>query len=64
MSEIGLDHKTVERFSNELKLARKIVHKNVARRIMDFGVARSLAAKGDHGRGRDDRDTRIHEPGA
>lgn len=29
--EIGLDRKTVERFSNELKLARKIVHKNVAR---------------------------------
>ncbi len=29
--EIGSDKKTVERFSNELKLARKIVHKNVAR---------------------------------
>jgi serine/threonine protein kinase/tetratricopeptide (TPR) repeat protein len=30
-SEIGLDKTTVERFSNELKLSRKIVHKNVAR---------------------------------
>ncbi|MGB7297527.1 MAG: protein kinase [Candidatus Aminicenantales bacterium] len=29
--EIGLDRKTIERFSNELKLSRKIVHKNVAR---------------------------------
>ena len=29
--EIGSDKKVVERFSNELKLARKIVHKNVGR---------------------------------
>jgi serine/threonine protein kinase/tetratricopeptide (TPR) repeat protein len=29
--EIASDKKTVERFSNELKLARKIVHKNVGR---------------------------------
>jgi serine/threonine-protein kinase len=29
--EIASDRKTVESFSNELKLARKIVHKNVAR---------------------------------
>jgi len=29
--EIAKDKKTVERFSNELKTARKIVHKNVAR---------------------------------
>jgi len=29
--EISLDKKTVERFTNELKLARKIVHKNIAR---------------------------------
>jgi serine/threonine protein kinase len=29
--EVGSDKKTVERFSNELKLARKIVHKNVGR---------------------------------
>jgi serine/threonine protein kinase/tetratricopeptide (TPR) repeat protein len=29
--EIASDKKTLERFSNELKLARKIVHKNVAR---------------------------------
>jgi len=29
--EIVSDKKTVERFSNELKLARKIAHKNVAR---------------------------------
>lgn len=29
--EIALDKKTVERFSHELKVARKIVHKNVAR---------------------------------
>ncbi len=29
--EISSDKKTIERFSNELKLARKIVHKNVVR---------------------------------
>jgi len=29
--EIAMDHKTLERFSNELKIARKIVHKNVGR---------------------------------
>jgi serine/threonine protein kinase/Tfp pilus assembly protein PilF len=29
--EISLDKKTVQRFSNELKIARKVVHKNVAR---------------------------------
>jgi len=29
--EIGLDKKTIERFSNELKLSRKTIHKNVAR---------------------------------
>jgi tetratricopeptide (TPR) repeat protein len=29
--EISQDKKTVERFSNELKLSRKIVHKNIAR---------------------------------
>ncbi len=29
--EIGSDKRTVERFSNELKLARKIAHKNVGR---------------------------------
>jgi serine/threonine-protein kinase len=30
-TEISSDEKTIERFSNELKLARKIVHKNVVR---------------------------------
>jgi serine/threonine protein kinase/Flp pilus assembly protein TadD len=30
-SEIASDEKTLERFSNELKLARKIVHKNIGR---------------------------------
>ncbi len=30
-SEISSDKKTIERFSNELKLARKIIHKNVGR---------------------------------
>jgi serine/threonine protein kinase/Tfp pilus assembly protein PilF len=30
-SEIAADEKTIQRFSNELKLARKIVHKNVGR---------------------------------
>jgi Tol biopolymer transport system component/tRNA A-37 threonylcarbamoyl transferase component Bud32 len=30
-SEIASDKRTIERFSNELKLARKIVHKNVGR---------------------------------
>jgi len=29
--EIAADRKTLERFSNELKLARKVVHKNVGR---------------------------------
>ena len=29
--EVALDKKTIERFSNELRLARRIVHKNVAR---------------------------------
>ncbi len=29
--EIALDQKTVERFRNEIKLARKITHKNVCR---------------------------------
>ena len=29
--EIASDKKTVERFNNELKLARKIIHKNVGR---------------------------------
>lgn len=29
--EISLDKKTVERFSNELKISRKIIHKNIAR---------------------------------
>jgi serine/threonine protein kinase/Flp pilus assembly protein TadD len=29
--EISFDKKTVERFSNELKISRKIVHKNIAR---------------------------------
>lgn len=29
--EIASDRRTIERFSNELKLARKIVHKNVGR---------------------------------
>ena len=31
MPEIAADEKTLERFSNELKLARKISHKNVCR---------------------------------
>ena len=30
-SEIAADEKTIERFSNELKLARKIIHKNIGR---------------------------------
>ncbi len=36
--EIGLDKETVERFSNELKLARKISHRNVCR-MFDLGKA-------------------------
>jgi len=36
--EIALDKKTVERFSNELKLARKISHRNVCR-MFDLGKA-------------------------
>ena len=36
--EIALDKETVERFSNELKLARKISHKNVCR-MFDLGKA-------------------------
>jgi serine/threonine-protein kinase len=38
-SEITLDNETVERFSNELKLARRISHKNVCR-MFDLGRAR------------------------
>lgn len=34
--EIGLDKKTIERFNNELKLARKIRHKNVCQ-MFDLG---------------------------
>jgi len=37
--EAGLDHKTLERFSNELKLARKIRHKNVCQ-MFDLGEDR------------------------
>ncbi len=36
--EIALDRETVERFSNELKLARKISHRNVCR-MFDLGKA-------------------------
>jgi serine/threonine protein kinase/Tfp pilus assembly protein PilF len=36
--EIGLERETVERFSNELKLARKISHRNVCR-MFDLGKA-------------------------
>jgi serine/threonine protein kinase/tetratricopeptide (TPR) repeat protein len=38
--EIALDKETVERFSNELKLARKISHRNVCR-MFDLGKAES-----------------------
>jgi len=34
--EIAADEKTIERFRNEIKLARKIVHKNVGR-MFDLG---------------------------
>jgi serine/threonine protein kinase/predicted Zn-dependent protease len=37
-SEIALDRETIERFSNELKLARKISHRNVCR-MFDLGKA-------------------------
>jgi len=36
--EVALDRETVERFSNELKLARKISHRNVCR-MFDLGRA-------------------------
>jgi serine/threonine protein kinase/Flp pilus assembly protein TadD len=36
--EIALDRETIERFSNELKLARKISHRNVCR-MFDLGKA-------------------------
>jgi TolB-like protein/Tfp pilus assembly protein PilF/tRNA A-37 threonylcarbamoyl transferase component Bud32 len=36
--EVALDRETVERFSNELKLARKISHRNVCR-MFDLGKA-------------------------
>ena len=36
--EIALDKETIERFSNELKLARKISHRNVCR-MFDLGKA-------------------------
>ena len=35
--EIASDEKTIERFRNEIKLARKIVHKNVGR-MFDLGI--------------------------
>jgi Tol biopolymer transport system component/tRNA A-37 threonylcarbamoyl transferase component Bud32 len=35
-SEIALDEKTIERFRNEIRLARKIAHKNVGR-MFDLG---------------------------
>jgi len=38
--EIASDEKTIERFRNELKLARKIVHKNVGR-MYDLGKEKS-----------------------
>ena len=38
-AEIALDKKTIERFSNELKLARKITHKNICR-MYDLGEER------------------------
>ena len=34
--EIASDEKTIERFRNEIKLARKIVHKNTGR-MFDWG---------------------------
>ncbi|MGD9345984.1 MAG: protein kinase, partial [Candidatus Aminicenantes bacterium] len=36
--EIASDEKTIERFRNEIKLARKIAHKNVGR-MFDLGKA-------------------------
>jgi serine/threonine-protein kinase len=36
--EIAADKKSIERFSNELKMARKIAHKNVCR-MFDLGEA-------------------------
>jgi serine/threonine protein kinase/tetratricopeptide (TPR) repeat protein len=39
--EIALDKETVERFSNELKLARKISHRNVCR-MFDLGKAEGM----------------------
>ena len=37
--EIASDRKIIERFANELKLARRIIHKNIARmyELMEFG---------------------------
>ena len=37
--EIASDRKTIERFANELKLARRIIHKNIARmyELMEYG---------------------------
>ncbi len=39
--EIAVDKKTIERFSNELKLARKIRHKNVCQ-MFDLGEAEGI----------------------
>lgn len=38
-NEIASDRKTIERFANELKLARRIIHKNIARmyELMEYG---------------------------
>jgi len=42
--EISSDDKTIERFSNELKFARKIVHKNVGR-MYDINEERTVICK-------------------
>jgi eukaryotic-like serine/threonine-protein kinase len=39
--EIGLDEKMIERFRNELKLSRRIAHKNVCR-IFDLGTCEGV----------------------
>jgi serine/threonine-protein kinase len=36
--ELGIDEETIERFGNEIRLARKIVHKNICR-MFDLGEA-------------------------